>query len=110
MNPKESFKKEVLSWLSENGIIPAKVRVYDTRRYGLEVRVYHGTQDMPNMRRSRRRVGEPFEENGRMVTATTVGIHSRPITLYTAINNDALATKEEQEYTLRCLKDNLPTP
>ena len=51
---KEKFKIKVLEWLRVNGIPVKRARVYDTRRYGLEVRIYHGTTSFPNTKRSRR--------------------------------------------------------
>ena len=98
---KQAFKKRILAWLAKNGITPKEVRVYDTRRYGLEVRVYHGATEFPNMRKSRRKM--ELDESG---NNCTYGIHSRKINLYTAINEEALATKEERDFTLRCLRDN----
>lgn len=95
---KQEFKIKVLAWLRVHGIPVKKARVYDTRRYGLEVRIYHGATEFPNMRKSRRATGDGM---------CTVGIHSRSINLYTAINKEVFDSKEEMEYTLRCLRDNL---
>jgi hypothetical protein len=102
MSEKQAFKKKILDWLAENNIHPEKVRVYDTRRYGLEVRVYHAPMVYISSRIS-------FRETHRDDTQRygTRGHHTIKIPLYTAINEEALATKEERKFTLRCLRDNL---
>ena len=97
------FKSKVLAWLSENNIPVKKARVYNTRRYGMEVRIYHGTTSFPNTKRSRRMWKEADADGNNC----TFGYHSRDITLYTAINEETFDSKEEMEYTLRCLRDNI---
>lgn len=99
---KQDLKKRVLDWLSSNGIKPERVRVYDTRRYGLEVRVYHAPMEYVSSRIS-------FRETHRDETTRhgTRGHHTIRIPIYTAINEESMASEEEREFTLRCLKDNL---
>jgi hypothetical protein len=97
---KQTLKKDVLEWLAQNGIVPTKVRVYDTRRYGLEVRIYSKPVTFPNNRRSRRKIeGDPNHK--------TVGVHERTYSNYTAISRETLLDKDEREFALQCLKDNL---
>jgi len=89
---KEDFKKKVLAWLAENKIYPKRVRVYNSRRYGLEVRLYNEPMEMPNMRKSRRMLKNPTDEYN-----STFGIHSQTISTYTHINEKDFASDNEEE-------------
>ena len=104
----KEFKKMVLAWLAENGIFPDKVRVYNTRRYGLEVRCYTSPMEYTSSRVSSRRTGEPFEENGRMVIATTRGHHTIRQAMYCHINEDDFVGKNaaEKQFALQVFKDS----
>ena len=103
---KEVFKKKVLDWLAENKIIPKRVRVYNTRQYGLEVRIYNEPMEITNSRRS-------FRETHREETSTGYvkhgdsGIFSRKVSTYTPINQSHLNSQEERDFTLEVLRDNL---
>lgn len=96
------FKKKVLDWLAANNIFPTKVRVYDTRRYGVEVRIYHASMEYVSSRvsfRTQEIIGN--QKHG------TRGHHTIKTPLYTPINEENMATEEERQFTLQCLKDNL---
>ena len=97
---KEIFKKTVLEWLATNNYVPKKVRVYRTRRYGLEVRVYGEPQTFTNQRKSFRERKEERDEKRH----GSYGVHSRTYSNYVAINENTFKTKEEEQFTLECLK------
>ena len=97
---KEIFKKTVLEWLAKNNFTPKKVRVYRTKRYGLEVRVYGKPQEFPNQRKSFREDKNRRDEKRH----GSYGVHSRTYSNYVAINEDTFKTKVEEDFTLECLK------
>jgi hypothetical protein len=101
---KLEFKCNVVSWLLKNGIdvTDKKVRVYDTRHYGLEVRIYNEPMEFPNTRKSRRKMAEPTDEFN-----CTYGIHSRKISTYTHINEYDFKSESEKEFILDMLKNEL---
>lgn len=99
---KEELKAKVLLWLSENGIHPKRVRVYNHRRYGWEVRVYGESQEMPNSRKSFRR--DHLEGD---VWHGYRGTFSRKISFYTAIGEDVFKSPEEMKFTLECVKNTI---
>lgn len=107
---KESFKKSVLSFLAENGIFPEKVRVYDSKRYGLEVRVYTAPMEYVSTRTSFRTKNIEDLGDGKFQRKGTRGHHTVKIPMYVAINEEQMASKEERLFTLQCLKDSANTP
>lgn len=103
---KIEFKKKVLDWIASEKIFPKKVRVYDTRRYGLEVRIYHEPMRYISDRISFRTTSiEKVSENSSQRHGTR-GHHVITKALYTPINESNLATKEERDFTLECLRSN----
>lgn len=98
---KKDFKQKVINWLSDNGITGKKIRVYDTPRYGLEVRIYGQPMEMPNSKSSFRRTG--LSEDGKMWHGTR-GIHSRKITMYSHINEKDFDNPEELQFILENIK------
>lgn len=97
------FKTKVLEWLLENNVDIGnkKVRVFNSRRYGLEVRVYNEPMEFQNTKRSRRKM--PVDENG---NNCMVGIFSRKIATYTHINESDFEKEEERKFILECFKNN----
>ncbi len=100
------FKKKVLAWLAENGIFAEKVRVYNMRKYGLEVRIYHAPMEYISERVSFRTQSVEDLGDHRFQRHGTRGHHAIRIPLYTAIGEDVFASKEEMDFTLKVLKDN----
>ena len=94
---KQQFKKQVLDWLKENNIDigEKKVRVFNSRRYGLEVRIYSKPIEFPNTRKSHRKMKEPTDEFN-----STYGIHSTKISSYIHINIDDFKNEEEKQFIL----------
>lgn len=101
---KQQFKTKVLNWIKENGIDikDKRVRVYDTRKYGMEVRIYNEPMELLNTRRSRRMMAE--DENG---NNCRVGIFKTKITTYTYINEFNLKDEEEMKFTLEMLRNEI---
>ena len=99
---KQEFKQKVLNWLKENNvnIEGKKVRVYDTRRYGLEVRVYNTPMEFRNTRKSHRKMAEPTDEYN-----STYGIHTTKISTYNHINADDFNNKEELNFILETFRN-----
>lgn len=95
------FKNNVMMWLAENNIslIGKRVRCYNTKRYGLEVRIYNEPMEIENTRKS-------FRETSRNETTRygTRGIHSRKVSTYTHINEDDFKNEEEKKFILDILK------
>lgn len=100
---KKQYKEKVLKWLAENNIFPKKVRVYNTRRYGLEVRIYQKPQEFKNSKRSTRKKPEWTDEKGNTWNAMS-GVFSQKISLYTHINEQDLKSEAEKEFILEILK------
>lgn len=98
---KLEFKKKVLGWLAENEIKPKKFRIYNTRRYGLELRIYGEPMEMTNSKKSRRKM--EVDENG---NNCMVGIFSRKISSYCPINEEVMDSEEEKFFTLQVLRDS----
>lgn len=96
---KKDFKKRVLDWLAENKIFPKRVRVFDSPRYGLEVRIYQEPMEYQNTRKSFRETSR--DENQRQ---GVYGIHSRKISLYTHINEIDFKSEPEKTFILETLK------
>jgi hypothetical protein len=98
MNTKE-FKIKVLNWLKENHIDIGnkKVRVFNSKRYGLEVRIYDEPMEFQNSRKSVRK----SEESS---TGYFKGIFSKKISIYIHINEEDLNNDEEKEFLLQTLK------
>ncbi len=98
---KEEFKNKVLRWLTDEkvNISGKKVRVYNSPRYGLEVRIYQAPMEMQNSRRSRRKM--PVDENG---YNCMTGIFSRKISLYTHINESDFNNPKEKVFILETIK------
>lgn len=100
---KKQFKQKVLRWLKRNkvDISGRKIRVFDSPRYGLEVRIYGQPMEMPNSRKSFRERKEERDEQRH----GTYGIHSRKIAMYVHINEKDLKDKEEQNFILENIKN-----
>lgn len=98
---KQDFKKKVLDWLKDKvDIKDKKVRVYNTRRYGLEVRIYNRPMEFPNTRKSFRERKEERDEQRH----GSYGIHSRMISTYTHINEEDFENEDEKKFILEVLK------
>lgn len=94
---KEEFKTQVMMFLAENGVVfHGKIRTYNTRRNGLEVRFYGKPMEIQNTRNSRRRIKDPTEQYN-----CTYGKHSRIFSNYIYINEYSLSTPEEREFTIQ---------
>jgi len=97
------FKKQVLDWLADNNLYPKKVRLYNTRRYGQEVRIYLPSQEFPNTKKSRRRF--PTDENG---YNSSFGIHYRKITMYIHCSEEDWKSEKEKNFILeQCKTENI---
>jgi hypothetical protein len=99
---KLEFKNKVLNWLKENNINLAgkKIRIYNYRRYGLEVRIYNEPMEFTNTRKSRRKMA--VDENG---NNCTFGYHTTKISTYIHINEKDLESEEDKEFILESLKN-----
>lgn len=101
------FKQIILNWLKENGI-DKKVRLINSRRYGIEVRVYGEPMEIQNTKHSFRE-----DKNQRETTETGFikkgmsGKFSRKISCYVAINEKDFNNKKEREYSLMTIKESL---
>ena len=97
---KLDFKKKVLDWIRESGVYiqNKKVKVYNTRRYGLEVRIYNEPMFFTNTKKSRRKI----EDTGDGFNCT-YGIHSSKVSAYTHINEDDFKNEDEKEFILESL-------
>jgi hypothetical protein len=93
---KEQFKKEVLEWLEQNNIFPKRVKVYDSKRYGLEVRLYSEPMEITNTRRSTL----PDRGDG----LRWIGIRTRKISNYVHINKDEFDKDEERQFILDTIR------
>ncbi len=98
---KVEFKNKILSWLKENAIdISGKrIRTYNTRRYGLEMRIYNEPIEWTNTRKSRRMMTPDEQGNN-----CTFGIHSRMVSTYTHINEEDFKSEVEKEFILEMLR------
>lgn len=99
---KEQFKQKVLRWLKKNNvdISNRKIRVFDSPRYGLEVRIYGQPMEIENSRKSFRERKEERDEQRH----GTYGIHTRKIAMYVHINEKDLDDKGEQDFILENIK------
>ncbi len=102
---KKEFKTKVLDWIKTQGIdiSDRKVRVFNSKRYGLEVRIYQEPMEMVNKRKSFRtthyeQTNDGFRKHG------TTGYHSRKISLYTHINEEDFNNEAEKSFILEMLK------
>jgi hypothetical protein len=97
---KEMFKVKVSNWLKENkvNLTGKRIRVYKYRGEW-EVRIYGEPMEMPNTKKSRRKM--ETDENG---NNSTYGIHSRTFSPFTHISLKDLESKEEKEFILEMLK------
>lgn len=104
MKEKKDFKNKVLNWLAENNIHPKRVRVFNSSRYGLEVRVYQEPMEYTNTRKS-------FRESSRDEKQRhgTYGIHSRRISLYTHINEKDFENEDEKSFIIETLTTSQST-
>ena len=95
----KEFKIKVLNWLKDNkiDIENKKVRVFNSNRYGLEVRIYDEPIEIQNFRKSVRK----SEESS---TGYFRGLFSKKISTYVYINQENFKNKEENEFLLQTLK------
>lgn len=109
---KYNFRIKVLKWLSINGIDIGKeglliqgkkYRIFNTRRYGLEMRIYNEPMEVTNMRKSFRERKEERDDQRH----GSYGIHTRKISTYTHINEDDFKSEDEKEFILNILKATL---
>ena len=103
----QQFKNKVLEWLlSEGIIINKKVRVYNSRRYGMEVRIYNEPMDFLNSKSSfRRSKVSKRDKDGNVISYEgTRGIHSRKIATYIHVNEEDLKSEDEKDYIIEMLK------
>lgn len=103
---KEQFKKKVLDWLASEkvDISNRKVRVYNSPRYGLEVRLYSEPIDFLNSKRSFRKTHEVKNKDGSITSHGMSGIFSKKISLYTHINEKDFENMAERSFILDVLK------
>jgi len=94
----------VLAFLRENEISVEgrKIRIYETRRYGLEMRIYTEPMEYVSSRIS-------FRETSRDETQRygTRGHHTIKIPMYVHINESDLENRDERDFLISTLKDNL---
>ena len=103
---KQDFKKQILTWLDEKGVDYSKTRprVFNTRRYGYEVRFYGQSTEITNSRSSLRRLKETRQdENGNNYNALS-GVFTRKISNYIYINEGMFENEEEREFFLTNFK------
>lgn len=103
------FRKKVFDFLKENNIdySTRKVRTYNTRRYGIEIRFYGEPIEMLNSKFSRRKMSEQeIAEHKAMGNNynSTYGKFSKRISNYIYINEEIFKTDEEKQFTLEMFK------
>lgn len=102
----DSFKKQVLDWLAQNGIYPKRVRVYNSRKYGLEVRCY--TEPMTY---TSERISFRTTEKTDTQRIGTRGHHTIKHAMFCHINEDDFKNPEEKAFALQVFKDSFtPSP
>lgn len=111
MNEKHQFKQKVLTWLGENNLYPQKVKVFDTRRNGLEVRVYCPPMTYQTKKVSYRKKDWEIlktDEKGRPMSFRKHGSvgHTISTPMYIYINKRVLEDEEEKKFTLQMIKDS----
>lgn len=105
MNEKKQFKTKVIKWLNENGLYPKVVKVYNTRRYGIEVRVYGRPITYFSERNSSRMVrGTKIRTETGYTWERTYGKHEITIPNYIHINEHDFSTEAEREIILDMVK------
>lgn len=103
---KEEFKKKVVSWLNENRLFPKIVKVYNTRRYGFEVRVYCPPVKRQGFKSSFRTTSkEKVGENGIRKHGSR-GIHEIIEPMYIHINEQDFSSEDERQFILTMVKDS----
>ena len=100
---KQEFKKKVLDWIKKNkiDISNKKYRIYNYRG-NWELRIYKEPQSFPNKRKSFRETYR--DETGRH---GVYAIHETKISLYIHINEKDLDNKDERDFILEMLKNNI---
>lgn len=111
MNDKQQFKKEVLTWLEQNNLYPQKVKVFNTRRNGLEVRVYCPPMTYQTKKVSYRKKDWEIlktDEQGRPMSFRKHGSvgHTIKLPMYIYVNKRVLEDEEEKKFTLQMIKDS----
>lgn len=96
----KQFKQKVLNWIKENNIDIGnkRVRVYNTRRYGYEVRIYNEPMEIENSRVSVRK--SEYSSTGYFKAK-----FSRKISTYTHINESDFESEDEKKFILEMLKN-----
>lgn len=90
----QDFKKIVLDWLHSEGLFPKKVRVYNSKKYGLEVRVYCPPMTYTSDRISFRTTHvEKVGDNGRRRHGTR-GHHEITQATYIAVGEDVMKIEQ----------------
>lgn len=104
----EEFKNKVLEWLEKEKIDISKnrVRVYKYRGEW-EVRIYNAPIEMPNSKRSFREDKELTKEMNDGRKHGYSEYFTTKLSLYTYINESILKDKEEREFTLEILKNEI---
>jgi len=100
---KEQFKKEIFTWLKKEkiDISNKRYRIYNYSG-NWELRIYNEPMELDNVRKSFRETSR--DENGRY---GIYGIHKTKITTYIHISEEDLKNKEERDFILEMIKDNL---
>ena len=111
MNDKQQFKQKILLWLSLNNLYPQKVKVFNTRINGLEVRVYCPPMTYTTKKVSYRKKDYEIlktDEQGRPLAFRKHGSigHQVSIPMYIYINKKVLEDEEEKKFTLQMIKDS----
>jgi hypothetical protein len=102
---KQDFKNKVIELIKSRGvdISNKKIRVYDSPRYGLEVRIYSEPVEITNKRSSFRRTTPVYEKDKIVAYEGTRGIHSRKISMYTYLNEKDFEKPSEIDFFFECL-------
>jgi RNase P/RNase MRP subunit p30 len=108
---KHQFKEKVLLWLKLNNLYPQKVKVFNTRRNGFEVRVYCPPMEYQTKKISYRKKDYEIlktDEQGRPTSFRKHGSigHTIKQPMYIHINKSTLSNEEEKKFTIQMIKDS----
>jgi hypothetical protein len=111
MNDKHQFKQKVLMWLGLHNLYPAKVKVFNTKRNGFEVRVYCPPMEYTTKKVSYRKKDWEIlktDEQGRPLSFRKHGSigHTIKQPMYIFINQNNFADTNEQKFIIQMVKDS----
>ena len=104
------FRKKVFDFLKDNNVdySTRKVRTYNTKRYGIEIRFYGEPMDILNSKFSRRKMSQEeideYKSRGETFNCR-YGKFSTKVSNYIYINEENFKTDEEKQFTVEMFKN-----